>query len=254
MNDVYITALGAFLPGEPVGNDDMEEYLGRVHGRPSRARARTLAQNGIQTRHYAIDKQQRTLFRNSQMAALAVKQAAGAGGARPGRCPAAGRGHHRRRPAGARLRQHGPRRARQPRLRDRQPARGVRRRGDGPAAGLPGGAGRGAAARGGLRQRVPQPAVQGQPLRDAGGRGRRAAVRHRVPALDAVGWGRGGAAGRPPARPGAVPAHRLDRGHLPRRSLPGLHVRRGQQGSRRPASVRAGWTIPASRRRRGRGP
>jgi 3-oxoacyl-[acyl-carrier-protein] synthase-3 len=80
MNDVYITALGAFLPGEPVGNDDMEEYLGRVHGRPSRARARTLAQNGIQTRHYAIDKQQRTLFRNSQMAALAVKQALERGG------------------------------------------------------------------------------------------------------------------------------------------------------------------------------
>ena len=80
MNDVFITALGAFLPGAPVGNDEMEDYLGRVHGRPSRARARTLAQNGIQTRHYAIDKQQRSLFRNSQMAALAVKQALERGG------------------------------------------------------------------------------------------------------------------------------------------------------------------------------
>ena len=51
----------------------MEDYLGLIHGRPARAKARVLAQNGIQTRHYAIDKQQRTLFRNSEMAANAVR-------------------------------------------------------------------------------------------------------------------------------------------------------------------------------------
>src|SRR5438105_1868868 len=71
--DVFITSLGKFFPGPAIGNDEMEEYLGRVHGRPSRARARVLAQNGIQSRHYAIDKQQRTVHGNAEMAALAVR-------------------------------------------------------------------------------------------------------------------------------------------------------------------------------------
>ncbi|WPB81337.1 3-oxoacyl-[acyl-carrier-protein] synthase III C-terminal domain-containing protein [Archangium violaceum] len=75
LRDVYITSLGTFLPGKPIGNDEMEAYLGRIQGKPSRARARVLKQNGIQTRHYAIDTQQRSLFRNSEMAALAVRDA-----------------------------------------------------------------------------------------------------------------------------------------------------------------------------------
>lgn len=73
LNDVFITGLGRFFPGTPISNDEMEDYLGRIHGRPARAKARVLAQNGIQTRHYALDKQQRTLHRNSEMAAEAVR-------------------------------------------------------------------------------------------------------------------------------------------------------------------------------------
>jgi 3-oxoacyl-[acyl-carrier-protein] synthase-3 len=75
MASVYLTALGRFLPGSPIGNDEMEEYLGRIHARPSRARARVLAQNGIVSRHYAIDKQQRSLYSNAEMASLAVRDA-----------------------------------------------------------------------------------------------------------------------------------------------------------------------------------
>src|SRR5262245_43769149 len=71
----YLTAMGKFLPGPPIGNDEMEEYLGRIHSRPSRARARVLKQNGIVSRHYAIDKQQRSLYSNAEMAALAVRDA-----------------------------------------------------------------------------------------------------------------------------------------------------------------------------------
>lgn len=74
-NDVYITALGKFLPGEPVGNDAMEDYLGCIHGRPSRLRRRILQQNGILQRHYAIDRNQQSLYRNSEMAAAAVQDA-----------------------------------------------------------------------------------------------------------------------------------------------------------------------------------
>ncbi len=72
---VYLTALGAFFPGKPVSNAEMEDYLGRIHGRPSKWRKRVLEKNGIRTRHYAIDRRQRSLFRNSEMAALAVRGA-----------------------------------------------------------------------------------------------------------------------------------------------------------------------------------
>jgi len=74
-NDVYITALGKFLPGAPVANDEMEDYLGCIHGKPSRLRRRILQQNGIVQRHYAIDRNQRSLYRNSEMAAAAVVDA-----------------------------------------------------------------------------------------------------------------------------------------------------------------------------------
>ncbi|MBV8519251.1 MAG: iron-containing redox enzyme family protein [Acidobacteria bacterium] len=74
-HDVYITALGKFLPGPPIGNDEMEDYLGLIHGKPSRLRHRILRQNGILQRHYAIDRNQRSLYRNSEMAAAAVRDA-----------------------------------------------------------------------------------------------------------------------------------------------------------------------------------
>ncbi|MBI4995330.1 MAG: hypothetical protein HZC22_00180, partial [Rhodocyclales bacterium] len=53
-NDVFLTRTAAFLPLEPVGNDEMESVLGMVGGRPSRARRMVLSNNGIQRRHYAI--------------------------------------------------------------------------------------------------------------------------------------------------------------------------------------------------------
>lgn len=71
----FINSMGKFLPGEPVDNDTMEEYIGTIGGKASRARKRILKQNGIQTRYYAIDREQRTLFSNSEMAARAARQA-----------------------------------------------------------------------------------------------------------------------------------------------------------------------------------
>ena len=54
LREVYITGTGAFLPGEPVANDRMEAFLGRVGGRASAAGRRALRWNGIRTRHYAL--------------------------------------------------------------------------------------------------------------------------------------------------------------------------------------------------------
>jgi 3-oxoacyl-[acyl-carrier-protein] synthase-3 len=54
--NVYVTSTGAFLPGPPVDNTEIEHILGFVEGKPSRLKARILKSNGIQTRHYAIDR------------------------------------------------------------------------------------------------------------------------------------------------------------------------------------------------------
>ncbi len=72
MRQVYITRLSKYLPNEPVSNDDMEGVLGMVNGKPSRARALVLRNNGIKTRYYAI-KDGRTTHTNAGLAANAVK-------------------------------------------------------------------------------------------------------------------------------------------------------------------------------------
>jgi 3-oxoacyl-[acyl-carrier-protein] synthase III len=77
MKQAYITAAGIFLPGPPVANDEMEEYLGKVHGKRSVARERILQQNGIKTRYYALDRQQNSQYSNAAMAARAIERALG---------------------------------------------------------------------------------------------------------------------------------------------------------------------------------
>ena len=56
----YITGTGSFLPGPPIGVDEVEDVLGMVEGKPSRLKRRILKANGIETRHYAIDRDHRT--------------------------------------------------------------------------------------------------------------------------------------------------------------------------------------------------
>ena len=70
---VYITGVGKYLPGDPVSNDEVEERLGRIGGRPSRAKRRILESNGIQTRHYALDPERRPTHRNWELAARAAQ-------------------------------------------------------------------------------------------------------------------------------------------------------------------------------------
>lgn len=73
MKKIFINAFSAFLPGPPISNDEMEEYLGKVGGEASRWKSRILANNGIKNRYYAIDKNQQTLFSNAKMTAIAVE-------------------------------------------------------------------------------------------------------------------------------------------------------------------------------------
>lgn len=80
LNPVYITAAGAYLPGEPVSNDEMEAYLGYLFGKPSRTKQKMLKQNGITSRHYAIDKDQQTTHTVSGMTAAAIQHCLQKGG------------------------------------------------------------------------------------------------------------------------------------------------------------------------------
>ena len=74
MPDAFLTDFGSFLPGEPVDNDHIEDILGRIAGRPSRLKRLVLRNNGILTRHYAIDPATgRYTHSNAQMAAEAVR-------------------------------------------------------------------------------------------------------------------------------------------------------------------------------------
>lgn len=73
-NEVFITRTAAYMPLEPVGNDEMESVLGMVGGRPSKARRIVLRNNGIQHRHYALDRVTgEPVMSNAEMAANAVR-------------------------------------------------------------------------------------------------------------------------------------------------------------------------------------
>ncbi len=74
MNNVYITKMTAFLPNDPVSNDQIEEVLGAVGGVKSRAKNVVLRSNGIKTRHYILDpKTRQPLFTNASMTAQAIR-------------------------------------------------------------------------------------------------------------------------------------------------------------------------------------
>lgn len=70
---VYITDTSVFFPNEPVSNDEMEEYLGFINGKPSKAKRIVLRNNGIKRRFYALSKGGKPTHTNAQMTALAVR-------------------------------------------------------------------------------------------------------------------------------------------------------------------------------------
>lgn len=71
--EVYITKAAKFFPNSPVSNEDMESYLGKINGTPSRARRIILSNNGIKQRYYACSREGISTHTNSEMAANAVR-------------------------------------------------------------------------------------------------------------------------------------------------------------------------------------
>lgn len=70
---VYINRIAKFLPGPPVSNDEMEEYLGYVDGKKSHSKSIVLRNNKITTRYYSRDKQGNSTHTNAELTAEAIK-------------------------------------------------------------------------------------------------------------------------------------------------------------------------------------
>jgi 3-oxoacyl-[acyl-carrier-protein] synthase III len=73
--EVYINDIAAFLPNEPISNDEIEQVLGKIHNIPSRIKNRVLKNNGIEKRYYSIDRKTGKLnYTNAQLTAEAVRR------------------------------------------------------------------------------------------------------------------------------------------------------------------------------------
>jgi len=74
MKDVYITRISKFLPNDPIDNEQMEERLGVINGKASKARRIVLRNNQIKTRYYAIDDNGNITHNNAQLTKEAVER------------------------------------------------------------------------------------------------------------------------------------------------------------------------------------
>ncbi|MGN7918064.1 iron-containing redox enzyme family protein [Lysobacter sp. 22409] len=70
----FIEGSGRFLPGAPVDNAAMDAYIAPLSKLSDRIKRRILAENGILTRHYAVDAEGRTVHSCADMAASAIRQ------------------------------------------------------------------------------------------------------------------------------------------------------------------------------------
>ncbi len=78
MSDVFINKIEKFMPNEPVFNDEIEDYLGYIGGKKSKAKNIVLRSNGIKRRFYVLEKHtQKQLFTNAKLCANAIKKLEG---------------------------------------------------------------------------------------------------------------------------------------------------------------------------------
>jgi len=70
--NVFITKTGSYFPNNAVTNDEIEEFIGMINNKHSRAMNIVLRQNGIKTRYYALDKNQNITHTNSELAANSI--------------------------------------------------------------------------------------------------------------------------------------------------------------------------------------
>lgn len=72
-NRVYVQAAGYHLPGAPINNEEMDDYIAPINRISLRIKNKILAENGIQQRYYAIDKNTTTIMTHARLAANAIE-------------------------------------------------------------------------------------------------------------------------------------------------------------------------------------
>ncbi|RZL66458.1 MAG: 3-oxoacyl-ACP synthase [Variovorax sp.] len=78
--NVTLQSAGFFMPGAPVDNERMDDFIAPLNRMSQRIKRRILAENGILQRYYAIDAEGRTVFSNAQLAAGAIRDCLQRGG------------------------------------------------------------------------------------------------------------------------------------------------------------------------------
>ncbi|HLV46627.1 MAG TPA: beta-ketoacyl-ACP synthase III [Flavobacterium sp.] len=73
MFDVYITGASKFLPNEAVSNDEIEQKLGFINGKPSKAKNIILRNNKIVKRYYALDENSNSTHSNAELTKQAIE-------------------------------------------------------------------------------------------------------------------------------------------------------------------------------------
>ena len=72
MTNVYITNTSSFLPNDPIHNEEIEDILGKICEKKSRAKAIVLRNNQIKTRYYSYDKEGNLKYNNAELTREAI--------------------------------------------------------------------------------------------------------------------------------------------------------------------------------------
>ncbi len=76
-DNVYITATGSCFPGAPIDNSRIDDYIAPINAMSPRIQRRILGENGIQTRHYALDTDGNSTHTTARLAAEAIRDCIG---------------------------------------------------------------------------------------------------------------------------------------------------------------------------------
>lgn len=72
--DIYLLAASHYLPGEPINNEQIDAYVAPLDQNSRRIKQRVLGENGIKTRHYALDPEGKTVISHTEMACRAIQR------------------------------------------------------------------------------------------------------------------------------------------------------------------------------------
>lgn len=72
-HDIYLLVASHYLPGEPIDNEQIDAYVAPLNQNSKRIKQRVLGENGIQTRHYALDTEGQTTISHTELACKAIQ-------------------------------------------------------------------------------------------------------------------------------------------------------------------------------------